>query len=300
MTDIATSLQRAEQVAGRHAVNAAAQMVVAAVGFRVREQRLRRNLTLEELARVVGLTVEELTRLENRQLTTLGFGDVDTLARALACAPEYLLGLRDEPHRALHQAPWWEKPVDWAAAGFWALLAGWHVSILSRSFSLLQLALAAFNLIVAYAFVRRRPAYLVGRRTQLAVAFVATLLPLVGFYPAAAGWKDVGLVVELAGLTLTAAGILTLGRAFGMGAANRGVVTTGAYRLVRHPIYASELLMIAGYVLANVALVNLVALALWLACVWLRMTFEESVLGADDAYRAYRARVRWRLIPRVW
>ena len=42
------------------------------------------------------------------------------------------------------------------------------------------------------------------------------------------------------------AGKLTLGRSFGLMPANRGVVSSGIYRFVRHPIYA-------GYLITHVA-----------------------------------------------
>ena len=49
------------------------------------------------------------------------------------------------------------------------------------------------------------------------------------------------------GLCLVIAGKLALGRSFGLVPANRGVVASGPYLLVRHPIYS-------GYLITHVAL----------------------------------------------
>ena len=50
------------------------------------------------------------------------------------------------------------------AGGHWgrhllAMLAGLHLNVLWHQPSVLQAALAVYNLVIAYAFVRRRPAY---------------------------------------------------------------------------------------------------------------------------------------------
>ena len=94
--------------------------------------------------------------------------------------------------------------------------------------------------------------------------------------------------------------VLSLGRSFGIAAANRGVVTTGAYRLVRHPMYAA-------YALGSVLQLGLHTSA-WNAAVvasscgllaW-RIRCEEELLERSAAYRTYRASVRWRIVPGVW
>ena len=109
-----------------------------------------------------------------------------------------------------------------------------------------------------------------------------------------------GSVVQIAGLTMTCVGFVYLGRSFGVVAANRGLKTAGPYRLVRHPIYFSHTVTSAGFCLANPSALNLGLFALTLACQLLRIRAEERVLSATAAYSAYRAEVRWRLIPGVY
>ena len=79
------------------------------------------------------------------------------------------------------------------------------------------------------------------------------------------------------------------------------VVDTGVYGFVRHPMYlGAGLTMVGGaLVLGSVAaLLASIGLALLLA---VRIFGEEKLLTSDlEGYRAYRERVRYRLIPGVW
>lgn len=116
------------------------------------------------------------------------------------------------------------------------------------------------------------------------------VLGLGGFYSA----------LQVAGFLLSAYCALNLGRSFGIVAANRGIKTSGPYRLVRHPIYISYLLGQTGYVLAAFSLANLLVLAIALAFQVQRIFAEESVLLRDEDYRRYAATTRFRLVPGVF
>jgi protein-S-isoprenylcysteine O-methyltransferase Ste14 len=79
------------------------------------------------------------------------------------------------------------------------------------------------------------------------------------------------------------------------------VITSGPYRLVRHPMYLGVLIM---YILSPVALGSYWAVlpALLLIFVLIaRIRNEEKVLAAElVGYREYMKRVRFRLLPGVW
>ncbi len=79
------------------------------------------------------------------------------------------------------------------------------------------------------------------------------------------------------------------------------VVSTGPYHYVRHPMYATALIMMVGATLllgSWVGLVLVLALAVGIA---LRAVREERTLRAElPGYDAYMAQVRYRLIPYVW
>lgn len=105
---------------------------------------------------------------------------------------------------------------------------------------------------------------------------------------------------QIAGIALQLFAKLSLGRSFGLLPANRGVVSTGAYRFVRHPIYAGYLLSEIGFLLANFSTRNLITIGVWMVLQIGRILLEERLLSDDADYRAYRARVRYRLIPGVF
>ena len=83
--------------------------------------------------------------------------------------------------------------------------------------------------------------------------------------------------------------------------ANQTVISTGPYALVRHPMYAAGLVMLFGIPIAlGSAWGVLVVVAIIPALVW-RLLNEESFLVRNlPGYRAYRDRVRYRLVPLIW
>jgi hypothetical protein len=74
----------------------------------------------------------------------------------------------------------------------------------------------------------------------------------------------------------------------------------GPYAVVRHPVYASYLLIQSGYLLQSISLRNAVVMVLASGCNVGRALVEERLLTGSSAYGAYRRRVRWRLVPCLW
>ena len=93
---------------------------------------------------------------------------------------------------------------------------------------------------------------------------------------------------------------LTLGRSFGIVAANRGVKVMGPYRLLRHPMYAGYTMTHVGFLLAMPSFTNAVLYATALAVQIERILREERVLTQDADYRAFAARVHYRLVPGIF
>ncbi len=99
------------------------------------------------------------------------------------------------------------------------------------------------------------------------------------------------------GLAVIVAGKLSLGRSFGLLPANRGIVSTGMYRFVRHPIYLGYLVTHFAFLLAHPFIWNLAMLAVADSALYVRAGLEEQMLPQDPAYARYWASVRWRLVP---
>jgi protein-S-isoprenylcysteine O-methyltransferase Ste14 len=153
------------------------------------------------------------------------------------------------------------------------------------------------------AFLIRRPDRAVSRGlTSWLVAFGGTFAAVL-FRPDGAHpqWGiAAGFGLQLGGLAVCIVSLLALGRSFGFVAADRGVQTRGPYAWVRHPVYASYLLIQAGYVMQAVSGRNILVFAVATGRNVGRVLAEERLLSGSAAYRAYRERVRWRVIPYVW
>jgi protein-S-isoprenylcysteine O-methyltransferase Ste14 len=155
----------------------------------------------------------------------------------------------------------------------------------------------------AVAFLTRRAPQDVSRRVSSWLAafggtFGGLLLRPGGGHPP---WGvDTGFALQLAGLLIAITSLAALGRSFGFVAADRGLKTHGPYSVVRHPIYASYLLIQTGYVLQSLSVHNIAVVAFATACNIGRALAEERLLARSPAYQAYRQRVRWRLIPYLW
>ncbi|MEU1284815.1 isoprenylcysteine carboxylmethyltransferase family protein [Kitasatospora sp. NPDC005856] len=125
----------------------------------------------------------------------------------------------------------------------------------------------------------------------------------IGELPARAAWF--GVPVVAAGLALRAWGMRTLGRYYTRTLRTvdtQRLVSTGPYRLIRHPGYAGSLLVWVGYAVGTGSWAAALAVAalLFAAYGW-RISAEERLLldAFGSEYARYR-RVSKRLVPFVY
>ena len=79
------------------------------------------------------------------------------------------------------------------------------------------------------------------------------------------------------------------------------VISIGPYALVRHPMYSGALVMLLGTPLALASWWGLIAFAIMVAVIVIRLLDEEKLLlGNLPGYAEYGAKVRYRLMPYVW
>jgi protein-S-isoprenylcysteine O-methyltransferase Ste14 len=114
--------------------------------------------------------------------------------------------------------------------------------------------------------------------------------------------EAIGTVVFASGIALAIWARVHLGRNWGMPMTQKAepeLVTSGPYRLVRHPIYSGLLLAMLGTALAA-SLINWIAIAILAAYFLCSASIEERNLKKTfpAAYPAYRARTKM-LIPFV-
>jgi protein-S-isoprenylcysteine O-methyltransferase Ste14 len=122
-----------------------------------------------------------------------------------------------------------------------------------------------------------------------------------GYYHEFAYVRDPHLALALQGLALILFAVyLSATMALGMKCSNltnRGIVTRGPYRYVRHPAYVAK---VTAWWLSVLPLVNPVAyvsMVLWTGLYTLRAITEERHLLQDVAYVRYCKQVPYRFIP---
>ncbi len=84
-------------------------------------------------------------------------------------------------------------------------------------------------------------------------------------------------------------------------AVDQKVISTGPYALVRHPMYASALMMLAGMPIALGSWWGLLIFFAMLPALISRLLNEKGFLAKKlPGYIAYQAKTPWRLIPLIW
>ena len=164
------------------------------------------------------------------------------------------------------------------------------------------LLLLASEMLVVVLTLARRAAVCVDRTWLVRVVAAVSLVGPPLLRPTA----EAGVAPEIYSVMLSACGLviaftgkLSLGRSFGLLPANRGVVCSGTYRVVRHPIYLGYLMTHLGFLAANTTLGNALVLLAVDSALIVRTVYEERVLARDPAYASYRRRVKWRILPGV-
>jgi protein-S-isoprenylcysteine O-methyltransferase Ste14 len=112
--------------------------------------------------------------------------------------------------------------------------------------------------------------------------------------------ESIGLVLQIMSAILATVAVISLGRSFGIVAANRGVRTSGFYRFVRHPLYGSYMVGYLGFLLGNLSIWNVALIAITILCQYARAVAEERILLEDPLYQAYAQQVRYRFIPYIF
>ncbi len=124
------------------------------------------------------------------------------------------------------------------------------------------------------------------------------------------GWSRVPPGVAVAGDALVALALWIVFRVFRANSftsaviaveREQAVVTTGPYAVIRHPMYAGGLVLVAATPLALGSWWALLAVVPLTAAIVRRLIAEERLLAASlPGYAEYRRRVRRRLVPFVW
>lgn len=193
--------------------------------------------------------------------------------------------------------PWWLDRVEQVVLVLlWSVLLS---RVLASHNGYAPLLLLSETTVLVFVLIRR-PTQAISRNPgDWMLAITATAAPLL-IRPEGRPLLDMaplGVILVVLGNVWQAFAKLTLRRSFGVAPANRGVKVAGPYAFMRHPMYAGYLLVHIGNMVLFPSIVNLVVYGIAWWAQLLRLHAEEVLLSQDETYRAYREKVRWRLIP---
>ena len=183
----------------------------------------------------------------------------------------------------------------------WAVL-GLATAATAELTAAVRWVISALHLSVAGLLLTRAPASRHGSPAAVAMSLPGLLISgwALRAAPPASAWPWPAQALLTAGGLLAIVTFLCLGKSFAILPVIRGIVVRGTYRLVRHPAYTGELLMILGCVVARPVLGSVAVFLLAVPLVALRIRAEETLLMTRSRYRSYAEQVRWRLVPGLW
>lgn len=109
--------------------------------------------------------------------------------------------------------------------------------------------------------------------------------------------KVLGIIFSLAGIIFIIFSFLKIGVIPSI--SKSGLITTGMYRIVRHPIYSGTLILFMGLILYNLSVLSVLYFPVSILLYWLMTYFEEKDLIRmfGEEYILYKQKVKSRIIP---
>lgn len=197
--------------------------------------------------------------------------------------------------------------LDWTERVLLLMLCAWLVfRILSAWMTHGGIAnlilLPSEGVVVFFVLIRRGTDSISRRPHDWMLAFLGSVAPLLVFPGVGHGLAPpvVAAILMIMGMFVQLHAKLSLGRSFGLVAANRGLKFSGPYQYVRHPMYMGYWLTHVGFFLMNPTSWNLGVYVLGYAAQIWRLLVEERLLEEDPRYAEYMTRVRYRLLPGVF
>lgn len=183
----------------------------------------------------------------------------------------------------------------------WAVLGIMNASVDER-FTPVRISIAAINLCVGILFLIREP--LKKSCTPSAIFVSLPSLVIAGIVLKLAApihhWSLPLEILFVTGTVIAILSFITLGGSFALFPAVRTIVSGGPFRIIRHPAYAGEFLMVLSCALSQPTLIAAWPAMAIVPFIIVRILAEESVLKTDSDYQSYSKKVTWRLLPKVW
>jgi protein-S-isoprenylcysteine O-methyltransferase Ste14 len=196
------------------------------------------------------------------------------------------------------------KPSDWAGSLFYLAL-GWYLFRETPKGAILMLAPLLHEVLIGFFFlIRKAPkARATAWHLRALAYFCSFAFPVftIAFLPTHPYWAEstryavvnnIGLFLFVVGSFFGLYAIWELRRSFSIEPQARELVTGGAFRFARHPVYVSYILQYLGILLRIFNLKLCAVYLVWLGLMYVRARIEEGILEkAFPSYAEYRAHV---------
>lgn len=186
---------------------------------------------------------------------------------------------------------------------FWGYFTFIHIQALLKGFEFIELLWLIYNVIISFLFlIRVSPSVVSMNPFHWAVALITSFSGF--FFMVGADSKPILLLTaEVLIVFAILLGIVTaiiLDRSYDFLPALRHVKTKCVYQIVRHPMYASAIIIKLGYVLKNPSVYNFALLVAVIVLYDRRARYEEDIMSHDDSYVEYIKQVKYRFIPGIY
>jgi len=175
--------------------------------------------------------------------------------------------------------------------------------ILKQEFQIIELFVLT-TCIILFFIILFRPVAIEGKFVleEIIVCFISKFYYLLlDFSPNS---KDIyimgGELIFIVGTCFWIFSIMWLGNSFSILPAVRKIKIKGPYKLIRHPVYLSYIIIDIGLLLIFPSLWNISIIVIGIFCYLVRIRFEEKLLSKTQDYITYKKKVKFKLIPLLY
>ena len=187
---------------------------------------------------------------------------------------------------------------------FWGSFTLIHTRALLKGFDYTELLWLIYNVTISLLFlIRVKPSVVSMNLIHWTVALITSFS---GFFFSRTGANHNSVLLFVVDSLIIFAvflGIMTafiLGRSYDFLPALRHVKTQYLYKIVRHPMYLSSIIIKLGYALRNPSIYNILLLAVVIVLYDKRSKYEEGIMSHDKSYVDYLQKVKYRFIPGIY
>jgi transcriptional regulator with XRE-family HTH domain len=83
------------------------------IGYLLKEERLRNNLSQDDVARAIGSTKQAIYKYENEIVTNIPLDKIEIMARLFGVTPAYLMGWSEEKENSPEEPKLTEGEKEW-------------------------------------------------------------------------------------------------------------------------------------------------------------------------------------------